>query len=86
MTSSLDREKQSQYLIAIQAKDMPNVLNTGNSASTIVTININDVNDNIATFKTGKLTVKIVAKLAKTHCMHTRLFFKSLSTESIFSP
>nr|AMR55388.1 cadherin-5 [Schizothorax prenanti] len=54
MTSSLDREKQSQYIIAIQAKDMPDVITTGNSATTIVTININDVNDNIATFKTGE--------------------------------
>ncbi|XP_016105250.1 cadherin-5-like isoform X2 [Sinocyclocheilus grahami] len=54
LTSSLDREKRSQYLIAIQAKDMPDVSNTGNSATTIVTININDVNDNIATFKTGE--------------------------------
>uniref|UniRef100_A0A8C1F9A4 Cadherin-5 n=1 Tax=Cyprinus carpio carpio TaxID=630221 RepID=A0A8C1F9A4_CYPCA len=54
LTSSLNREKQSQYLIAIQAKDMPDVSNTGNSATTIVTININDVNDNMATFKKGE--------------------------------
>ncbi|XP_058639185.1 cadherin-5 [Onychostoma macrolepis] len=53
LTSSLDREKQSQYLIAIQAKDMPDV-STGNSATTIVTINITDINDNIATFKKGE--------------------------------
>ncbi|XP_067258180.1 cadherin-5 [Chanodichthys erythropterus] len=51
--SNLDREKQSQYLIAIQAKDLPEIL-SGNSAATVVTININDINDNIATFKTGK--------------------------------
>ncbi|KAK2914027.1 hypothetical protein Q8A67_002426 [Cirrhinus molitorella] len=51
LTSSLDREKQSQYLIAIQAKDMPGVNQRGNSATTIVTVNINDINDNIATFK-----------------------------------
>ncbi|XP_073693013.1 cadherin-5 [Garra rufa] len=50
LTSTLDREKQSQYLIAIQAKDMPEVT-SGNLATTIVTININDINDNIATFK-----------------------------------
>ncbi|XP_026123649.1 cadherin-5 [Carassius auratus] len=54
MTSSLDREKQSQYLISIQAKDMPDVSNSGNSATTVVTINIDDVNDNIPTFKKGE--------------------------------
>lgn len=53
LKSDLDREKQSQYLIAIQAKDMPGIT-TGNSATTIVTINIKDINDNIASFKTGK--------------------------------
>ncbi|XP_051562731.1 cadherin-5-like [Myxocyprinus asiaticus] len=53
LKSTLDREKQSQYLITIQAKDMPGS-NTGNSATTVVTINITDINDNIATFKTGK--------------------------------
>ncbi|XP_052008091.1 cadherin-5 [Xyrauchen texanus] len=51
--STLDREKQSQHLIAIQAKDLPGS-DTGNIATTIVTINITDINDNIATFKTGK--------------------------------
>lgn len=51
--SGLDREKQSQYLIAVQAKDMPEH-STGNSATTIVTINIKDINDNIATFKSGR--------------------------------
>ncbi|XP_051501240.1 cadherin-5 [Myxocyprinus asiaticus] len=51
--STLDREKQSQHLIAILAKDMPDS-ETGNTATTIVTINITDINDNIATFKTGK--------------------------------
>ncbi|XP_016088948.1 cadherin-5-like [Sinocyclocheilus grahami] len=51
--SSLDREKQSQYIITIQAKDMPGI-KSGNSATTIVTININDENDNIATFKKEK--------------------------------
>ncbi|NP_001003983.1 cadherin-5 precursor [Danio rerio] len=50
LKSDLDREKQSQYLIAVQAKDMPEHL-TGNSATTVVTINIKDINDNIATFK-----------------------------------
>ncbi|XP_059389974.1 cadherin-5 [Carassius carassius] len=54
VTSMLDREKQSQYLISIQAKDMPEVSNSGNSATTVVTINIDDVNDNIATFKKGE--------------------------------
>lgn len=50
---TLDREKQNQYQIKVQAKDMPGS-NKGNSATTIVTINITDINDNIATFKTGK--------------------------------
>ncbi|XP_016394466.1 cadherin-5-like [Sinocyclocheilus rhinocerous] len=53
LKSSLDHEKQSQYIIAIQAKDMPGI-KSGNSATTIVTININDENDNIATFKKEK--------------------------------
>ncbi len=84
MTSSLDREKQSQYIIAIQAKDMPDVINTGNSAITIVTININDVNDNIATFKTGELTVKAVTKFCK-DTLHVRLdYFLNLCQQKVF--
>ncbi|XP_067294022.1 cadherin-5 [Pseudorasbora parva] len=51
-TINLDREKQSQYLITVQCKDLPSSL-SGNSATTIVTININDANDNVATFKKG---------------------------------
>lgn len=35
-------------------------LNHGNSATTIVNINITDINDNIATFKTGKDILKLV--------------------------
>ncbi|XP_043100166.1 cadherin-5 [Puntigrus tetrazona] len=54
LTGTLDREKQSQYLIAIRAKDMPDVYSSGNSAITVVTINIDDINDNIATFKSGQ--------------------------------
>ncbi|XP_016363337.1 cadherin-5-like [Sinocyclocheilus anshuiensis] len=53
LKSSLDREKQNQYIIAIQAKDMPGI-ESGNSATTIVTISINDENDNIVTFKKEK--------------------------------
>ncbi|XP_065145374.1 cadherin-5 [Paramisgurnus dabryanus] len=53
LKSTLDREKQNQYLIEVQAKDMPGST-AGNTATTIVTININDINDNIATFKKGK--------------------------------
>lgn len=60
--SGLDREKQSQYLIAVQAKDMPEH-STGNSATTIVTINIKDINDNIATFKSGKSAEKNKIKI-----------------------
>lgn len=55
---TLDREKQSQYQIKVQAKDMPGS-SQGNYATTIVTINITDVNDNIATFKTGKGILKL---------------------------
>ncbi|XP_026071241.1 cadherin-5-like isoform X2 [Carassius auratus] len=58
LKSSLDREKQSQYIIAIQAKDLPGK-EIGNSATTTVTININDANDNIATFKKGKYTFNV---------------------------
>ncbi|XP_056599536.1 cadherin-5 [Triplophysa dalaica] len=55
---TLDREKHSQYWIEVQAKDMPG-LNHGNSATTIVNINITDINDNIATFKTGTYQFKV---------------------------
>ncbi|XP_073715295.1 cadherin-5 [Misgurnus anguillicaudatus] len=53
LKTTFDREKQNQYLIEVQAKDMPRS-KAGNAATTIVTININDINDNIATFKKGK--------------------------------
>ncbi|KAI2662486.1 Cadherin-5 [Labeo rohita] len=36
------------------AKDMPDVIGSGNSATAIVTINITDINDNIATFTKGQ--------------------------------
>ncbi|XP_061101919.1 cadherin-5-like [Conger conger] len=48
----LDREKQSTYTILVHAKDMPSVV-LGNSATTIVTINVGDINDNTASFKEG---------------------------------
>ncbi|TRY59769.1 hypothetical protein DNTS_027176 [Danionella cerebrum] len=53
LTSTLDREKQSRHLIAVQAKDMPG-MSAGNTATSVVTINIKDINDNIATFKSGR--------------------------------
>ncbi|XP_073722623.1 cadherin-5-like [Misgurnus anguillicaudatus] len=55
LKSTFDQEKQNQYLIEVQAKDMPGS-RAGNTATTIVTINIGptDVKDNIATFKTEK--------------------------------
>ncbi|XP_048886699.1 cadherin-5 [Brienomyrus brachyistius] len=46
----LDREKQSMYKISVQAKDMPG-MNSGNINSTTVTINVLDINDNMAVFK-----------------------------------
>ncbi|KAJ8400445.1 hypothetical protein AAFF_G00395690 [Aldrovandia affinis] len=47
---SLDREKQSAYMVVVHAKDMPG-MKTGGSATTTVTITVSDINDNVATFK-----------------------------------
>ncbi|KAJ8247300.1 hypothetical protein GJAV_G00244720 [Gymnothorax javanicus] len=54
----LDREKQSKYTIVVHAKDMPSVA-LGNSATTIVTINVGDINDNIASFKQGSFSFDV---------------------------
>ncbi|MCI4392969.1 hypothetical protein PGIGA_G00152000 [Pangasianodon gigas] len=45
---TLDRETQSEYTLTVQASDMPGL--EGRSASTVVTISIHDINDNVATF------------------------------------
>ncbi|XP_036440376.1 cadherin-11-like [Colossoma macropomum] len=50
--NKLDRETQSQYKLIVQASDLPGSPG-GLSTTTIVTININDINDNMATFKKG---------------------------------
>ncbi|RXN12486.1 cadherin-5-like protein [Labeo rohita] len=42
------------FSINNKAKDMPDVIGSGNSATAIVTINITDINDNIATFTKGQ--------------------------------
>ncbi|KAG7468552.1 hypothetical protein MATL_G00144190 [Megalops atlanticus] len=55
----LDREKQSSYVIVVHAKDMPG-MNTGGSATTAVTIDVTDINDNMASFTKNmfRFTVK----------------------------
>lgn len=52
--NSLDRESTSEYIIMVQAKDMPG-MTTGESSSATITINVKDVNDNLSTFKKGKV-------------------------------
>ncbi|KAJ8339980.1 hypothetical protein SKAU_G00346130 [Synaphobranchus kaupii] len=54
----LDREKQSTYMIMVHAKDMPSVA-AGNSATTMVTVNVGDVNDNMASFKRGAFSFDV---------------------------
>ncbi|XP_066510536.1 cadherin-5 [Hoplias malabaricus] len=51
-TDQLDRETRSQYTVTVQASDMPYV-SGGRTTTTEVTVNINDINDNVATFKEG---------------------------------
>ncbi|KAL6461322.1 hypothetical protein MHYP_G00294660 [Metynnis hypsauchen] len=48
--NKLDRETQSQYKLIVHASDLPG-LPGGLSTTTIVTINIIDINDNMASFK-----------------------------------
>uniref|UniRef100_A0A8C9WBL2 Cadherin-5 n=1 Tax=Scleropages formosus TaxID=113540 RepID=A0A8C9WBL2_SCLFO len=52
---ALDREKQNMYLIVVEAKDMPG-FQAGNIANTTVTINVADINDNMALHKIRLLT------------------------------
>ncbi|XP_040905098.1 cadherin-5 [Toxotes jaculatrix] len=56
---TLDRETKSQYVVVVKAQDMGG-LPTGSTATTSVTITIEDINDNIASFtqKTYKLQVR----------------------------
>ncbi|XP_036418773.1 cadherin-11-like [Colossoma macropomum] len=56
--NKLDRETQSQYILTVQASDLPGSPG-GLSTTTIVTININDINDNMATFKKGFFSFKV---------------------------
>ncbi|XP_018608288.2 cadherin-5 [Scleropages formosus] len=55
---ALDREKQNMYLIVVEAKDMPG-FQAGNIANTTVTINVADINDNMAVFKTRHFTFDV---------------------------
>ncbi|XP_026883433.2 cadherin-5 [Electrophorus electricus] len=48
--NTLDRETTSQYKLIVQASDLSGSGPGSNSATTIVTININDINDNKASF------------------------------------
>uniref|UniRef100_A0A8B9I257 Cadherin-5 n=1 Tax=Astyanax mexicanus TaxID=7994 RepID=A0A8B9I257_ASTMX len=57
--SQLDRETQSQYKLVVQASDMFGKPG-GFTTTTIVTVNINDINDNVPAFTGGtfRFTVK----------------------------
>lgn len=57
--SNLDRETQSQYKLIVQASDSPGITG-GKTSTTIVTINIIDINDNMASFKEGMFTLMIL--------------------------
>ncbi|XP_036419158.1 cadherin-6-like [Colossoma macropomum] len=52
LDSELNRDTQSQFKLIVQASDLPG-LPGGRSTTTIVTININYINDNMVTFKKG---------------------------------
>ncbi|XP_008288502.1 cadherin-5 [Stegastes partitus] len=56
--NSLDRESQSQYVVVVRARDMRGMA-SGSTATTSVSIKINDLNDNMASFtkKTFELEV-----------------------------
>lgn len=47
--NTLDRETKSQYVVVVKAQDMRG-MPTGSTATTSVTINITDTNDNLASF------------------------------------
>ncbi|XP_068426959.1 cadherin-5 [Clinocottus analis] len=57
--NNLDREDKSQYVVVVQAQDMRGMA-TGSTSTTSVTITIDDINDNIASFtrKTYDLRVR----------------------------
>ncbi|TKS86084.1 Cadherin-5 Vascular endothelial cadherin [Collichthys lucidus] len=47
--NTLDRETRSQYVVVVKAQDLRGK-DTGSTATTSVTINVEDINDNIASF------------------------------------
>lgn len=47
--NTLDRETKSQYVVVVKAQDMRG-MPSGSTATTSVTINITDTNDNLASF------------------------------------
>lgn len=51
--NTLDRETRSQYVLVVKAQDMGGI-DTGSTATTSVTINVEDINDNIASFTRSK--------------------------------
>lgn len=57
-TNTLDRETKSQYVVVVQAQDMRG-LHTGSTGTTSVTINIADINDNMASFTTATYNIKV---------------------------
>ncbi|XP_044227926.1 cadherin-5 [Thunnus albacares] len=56
--STLDRETKSQYVLVVQAQDMRGMA-SGSTATTSVTINITDTNDNIASFTRGTYEMQV---------------------------
>lgn len=67
--NTLDRETKSQYVVVVQAQDLRGI-HTGGKATTSVTINITDTNDNLASF--------IRRKKQSANIMHTVIIRKSL--------
>ncbi|XP_076142763.1 cadherin-5 [Alosa pseudoharengus] len=55
---NLDRETTSQYKIKVRVKDMPGQ-QLGFSSTATITINVTDINDNLATFKMARYTFSV---------------------------
>lgn len=74
IVNDLDREKQSMYKISVQAKDMPNMI-SGNINTTTVTINVLDINDNMAIFKKSKTSSRKKTKICIIFLFQTKKLF-----------
>lgn len=88
--NTLDRETKSQYVVVVKAQDMRG-MPSGSTATTSVTINITDINDNLASFIRRKeqgsnimCTVIIRKSLIWTH--YTVFFFLSAGSYELEVP